>query len=237
MLKRDMNVHSTSSPQNTRKSHPSRAFSTRAMTLVELICVTVVLSILVLMIIPARGRRAPYHRIKCVNNLKNVGLAFRIYATDYNNRFPFEVSTNAGGTLEIQNDVAAQFRVLSNELSTPKIVLCPADRRRKEAKDFNSISAANISYYVGLDASQNSFASILSGDSGFTVNGAKPKPGLVQLAANDRVLYPKDLHPPKHAQNMANVCLADGSVHQFRRTDFSKYLTNSGVPTNRLILP
>src|SRR5688572_19608747 len=112
MLNRGMNVHSTSSPQSPRKIHASCASSTRGMTLVELMCVTVVLSILVLMIVPATSRHhSGRGRVKCVNNLKNVGLAFRIYSTDNNDMFPFQVSTNQGGTLELVNDVAGQFRI------------------------------------------------------------------------------------------------------------------------------
>src|ERR1044071_4217613 len=55
-------------------------------------------------------------RKECINNLKNIGLAFRISATDCNDRFPFEQSTNNGGTMEL-TAVWQHFQVLSNELS------------------------------------------------------------------------------------------------------------------------
>ncbi len=47
--------------------------------------------------------------IHCVNNLKQIGLAARIYATDHNDTFP------------------SNFLAMKNELNTPKILVCPSD--------------------------------------------------------------------------------------------------------------
>src|SRR5882672_11239589 len=65
--------------------------------------------------------------ISCVNNLKQIGLGFRIWAGDNGGKFPFQISTNAGGTLELcsrdangfDRNSVAHFLVASNELSTP----------------------------------------------------------------------------------------------------------------------
>lgn len=236
MLKPDMNVRSTvSEAGRARRIHTSRALSTRGMTLVEILCVTVVLSILVLMVVPAGHRHSARARIKCVNNLKNVGLAYRIFATDNSDRFPFELSTNQGGTLELTTDLAAQFQILSNELSTPKILLCPSDYKRlKEATNWVSLSRRNVSFYVGIDASETNPTSILSGDRHFSVNGSKPPPGLVRLRTNDAVVYPKKFHDEADG---ANILLADGSVHRFPSKDLPRFLANSGKATNRFIVP
>jgi len=40
-------------------------------------------------------------RIRCVNNLKQIGIATRIYATDNQDRFPWQVPQTEGGTAEI----------------------------------------------------------------------------------------------------------------------------------------
>jgi len=40
-------------------------------------------------------------RINCINNLKQVGLSFRQWALDHGDQYPFNVSTNAGGTMEL----------------------------------------------------------------------------------------------------------------------------------------
>ena len=66
----------------------------------------------------------PYaQRITCVNNLKQIGLAFRTWEIDHDGQFPFNVSTNAGGTVELcargtdgfATNAALHFQVMSNE--------------------------------------------------------------------------------------------------------------------------
>ncbi len=44
----------------------------------------------------AKGRA---QSISCANNLKQIGVAFKTWALDHNDQFPFNVSTNSGGTL------------------------------------------------------------------------------------------------------------------------------------------
>lgn len=67
-------------------------------------------------------------RIKCVNNLKQIGLAARIWANDNNDVLP------------------PNWLVMSNELSTPKLLICPGDTARSAAPNWSSFSAANVSY-------------------------------------------------------------------------------------------
>jgi hypothetical protein len=102
-------------------------------------------------------RRGPVaQQITCINNLKQVGLAFRQWALDYGDRFPFNVSTNEGGTLELcapdkdgfDASAARHFQVMSNELNTPRILVCPKDKGRKPAKEFASLLPANVTYRV-----------------------------------------------------------------------------------------
>jgi len=66
--------------------------------------------------------------IACVNNLKQFGLAVRVWALDNNDSNPPNVLS------------------MSNELSTPKILACPADTNRPVAADWSSFTMANCSY-------------------------------------------------------------------------------------------
>lgn len=69
-------------------------------------------------------------RIACVNNLKQIGLAARIWATDHQDVLP--------------ND----FATMSNELSTPKILICPSDTARKPATNWQEFNASSASYQI-----------------------------------------------------------------------------------------
>lgn len=97
------------------------------------------------------GQKAVH--INCVNNLKQIGLVFRMWSDDHGN-YPFNVSTNAGGTMEwcavgkdgFDSNVWLHLQVMSNELSTPKVLACPKDSSKKPAVDFQSLGPANVSY-------------------------------------------------------------------------------------------
>jgi hypothetical protein len=58
-------------------------------------------------------------RIQCVNNLKQLGLAMRVWAGDNDGKYP------------------TSLVVMSNELNTVKILLCPSDTARK---DYSTLS-------------------------------------------------------------------------------------------------
>jgi hypothetical protein len=94
--------------------------------------------------------------VQCVNQLKLVGLAFRTWALDNGDHFPFNVSTKAGGTLELcargkdgfDANAPIHFRVMSNELSTARILVCPADSLKRVASSFDRLETVNVSYLV-----------------------------------------------------------------------------------------
>jgi hypothetical protein len=66
--------------------------------------------------------------IQCVNNLKQFGLAVRVWAIDNGEVTPPSIVC------------------MSNELSTPKVLVCPADKGREAAVNFSSFTMANCSY-------------------------------------------------------------------------------------------
>ena len=117
----------------------------------------VTLVILPALLLPALSRaKGKAQRISCVNNMKQIGLSFRVWAIDNNGNFPFNASTNNGGTLELclpgsdgfDRNAAVHFQVMSNELSTPKILVCPADTKKQPAFNFVSLQPGNVSYQV-----------------------------------------------------------------------------------------
>ncbi|HLP77372.1 MAG TPA: hypothetical protein VK327_10700, partial [Candidatus Paceibacterota bacterium] len=94
--------------------------------------------------------------INCMNNMKQINLAFRIWESDNEDQFPFNVSNAKGGTLELCDrgsdgyDMASwrHFQVMSNELNTPKILVCPSDKSKTVATGFANLEPGNVSYLV-----------------------------------------------------------------------------------------
>src|SRR5439155_12737122 len=76
----------------------------------------------------ANEPRSKAQSIACINNLKQIGLAARVWAKDNYDILP------------------PNWLSMSNELSTPKVLVCPADTTRTAAENWASFSAANVSY-------------------------------------------------------------------------------------------
>lgn len=224
--------------------------SRRAFSLTDLLLVVAALIGVATVILPAMSRpRTSHCKTNCTNNLKQIGLAFRIWAGDNNDKFPMQLSATNGGVQELaeQGSAYAVFLIMSNELNTPKILFCPGDNnpQRRIATIFSPATppGANewaipftetnsLSYFVGLDAEDIKPTTFLSGDDHFTVAGAKPKRGLLALATNAPVEWRDERHPKQ-----GNIAMADGSVQGFSTTALRAALVNTGIETNRLAMP
>src|SRR5262245_66309872 len=106
--------------------------SARGTTLLELLFVVLIIAIMALMILPVVARaKARAKRAACVNNLHQLGIAHHVFAHDHSDQFPFQVSTNDGGTLEFTRAGFAMsgefyfafrhFQALSNTLDTTRL--------------------------------------------------------------------------------------------------------------------
>lgn len=182
-----------------------------ALTLIEVFVVAVVCSALMILILPGIMRRPNGgQKINCVNNLKQVGLAFRIWEGDNADKFPMQVSLKQGGAMElaITGNVARIFQVMSNELSTPKVLYCPQDASHQSATEFAPhFGTKNISYFVGLDAADKYPAAFLSGDDNFEIKRKPVNPGVLEVATNTPLTWSAARH-----RFTGNIGLADGSV-------------------------
>lgn len=201
--------------------------------MVELLVVIALLALLMMMVLPRVGRPRRVAAFKCMNNLKNVGLAFRIFATDNNGCFPMAASTSAGGTLELLDSpfsAFSHFAAMSNELSTPKILVCPQDGRNA-ATNWISLRNTNLSYFVGLEANPARPKMFLSGDR-HVATDLRSTNGFLELKTNLSVRWLRPLH-----ENRGHVVFADGSVHALFSPQLARASRVTGDATNRVALP
>ena len=232
-----------------------------AFTLIELLVVIAIIAVLIALLLPAvQSAREAARRAQCVNNLKQVALAFRIWGGDNNDRYPQELIGQPGGPVHTYSFTVPSFgaapltweytyeifQIMSNELSTPKIVICPADDRNART-NFNGgvgVSVVNgdfvvgntaISYFYGKDADEANPNLFLAGDRAIAVStastsgyGVSPDPtaptastgAVISLGTQFINGAMAPLWTQKLHQGAGNIAITDGSVQQ---------LTSSGL--------
>jgi prepilin-type processing-associated H-X9-DG protein len=210
------------------------------MTLIEVLVVIFVIVVLAAMFLPALAAAKRKHsRIDCVNNLKEIGLAFRVWEGDNGDKYPMQFAVTNSDTMKLisSGNSYVLWQTMSNELSTPKVLHCPEDAERPVATNNFSIglSDANISYFFNLDGDEAYPQMILTGDDNLAVNGVRVPPGILNLSTNSSVTWTKERH-----NGAGNIGIADGSVQQATSEGFTVALANSAdtnQPAIRLVIP
>lgn len=244
---------STYHPAPTMKAAAVARAGTQGFTLIEVLFIVGLLVGLAFLLLPGMtGCRGNPGRIKCANNLKQVGLAFKVFANDHDDHFPFQTTNLVA--LGLDRRAWTQFMVMSNELGSPKVLWCTGDKHgRTVATEFGLGPAAGptslarlqdnaVSYFIGVGADLTAPNTILAGD-------CNVAPAIGAPLYSSRGVNPLVQVPPTatwatnaaHHDTAGNLGLADGSVQQVTESGFRSQRAQAadlyGTNVNRFVFP
>ncbi len=168
--------------------HPHQSHTCRgAFTLVELLVVIGIIAILIAILLPTLGAaRESGQNVKCLANLRQIGLGLRLYAGQNRELLPPAwSSTRGGGALRGQYwaTILRESRVMPSGASTrSNVFVCPSSLQHQESVNFwnyASTRTSNTGYYLlqgtPTDGSQDvavSYAINAANPGLYDVNGA-----------------------------------------------------------------
>ncbi len=217
---------------NLHPNHSSRL----GLTLFELLLVIVVIAILGGLLLPVFHRGDKSTRVACINNLKQVTLGEIVWANDHGHEaLPAQLSTNVGGFQEIalQAGLVRYYTLLSNELSSPRILVCPSDRWRP-VDEFALLTTNHLSYFLNVDAGlDTNMTVVFHGDRQIEFS-PRARGQLVTLATDTTMRWAKDVH----SSGIGNISHADGSVESVSNgTAIEEVFHASKSARHRLVFP
>ncbi len=228
--------------------NPAATKARQAFTLIELLVVIVIVGVLLITAMPTHkgAKVSKANAVQCMSNLRQIGLGLIMYAQDHKDLFPWQVSTNQGGTEElISSGVAADhFAKLAPYRLATRVLVCPTDKERQVgATNYFGFSNSNLSYFASLDvklapAATNIFALILSGDRHLAQKNNPVNPGLFSVTNSAALSWTKELHWAKNQNETLGVmAFADGHGEAVKAKKLPATFQRQNLAAARLVMP
>lgn len=95
-----------------------------------LICVGVIVVVIAALVVPSLSAKRKADSVSCGNQMASIGVAALLWAGDHEGIFP------------------PDFLSMSNELVSPKVLMCPGDHSRHPVVSWSGFTPAESSYEI-----------------------------------------------------------------------------------------